>query len=181
MGSPFVKFEIKVMILSTLLILISVSLSSIESVLAQSDNTLGQDGDGNVASQSGPNSQETSQNNMCVSGESTSLSCNNLSSENTYRQTRDNGQSPLSLQGMIYQKSDSDTEDEGNYVATVSCDPGDTAISSNFKIDGVDNQNSHANILLITLDISNNQATVEIAKVIEEAVVTVYVNCFDNP
>jgi hypothetical protein len=82
---------------------------------------------------------------------------------------------------MLYQKSNSDTEDEGNYLATVSWDPGDTAISSNFKIDGVDSQNSHANILLNTLDTSNNQASVEIVTVIEEAIVTVYINCFDNP
>jgi len=43
------------MILSALLILISVSLSSIESVLAQSGNSLGQDG--NKTSQSEDSSQ----------------------------------------------------------------------------------------------------------------------------
>jgi len=169
------------MILSTLLILISVSLSSIESVLAQSDNTLGQDGDGNVASQSGPNSQETSQNNMCVSGESTSLSCNNLSSENTYRQTRDNGQSPLSLQGMIYQKSNTTFESTDRvYTTSVSCNPGDTAISSNFKLDGIAS-NAPSHILKNTLDIPNNQATLEVFALAGASSITVYINCFDNP
>jgi hypothetical protein len=118
---------------------------------------------------------------MCVSGVSTSSGCNNLSTANTDSHTRGGEQSPISMQGKIYQKSNSDSEDEGNYLATVSCDAGDTTISSNFKIDGVDSQHHHANILLNTLDIDNNQATVEIATVIEEVVVTVYINCFDNP
>lgn len=47
------------------------------------NNVIGQDGDGNEASQIDETSQETNQNSMCVSGESTSLSCNNLSSELT--------------------------------------------------------------------------------------------------
>jgi hypothetical protein len=82
MGSLFVNFETKVIILTSSLILISVSLSSIASVLAQSDNTSGQEGDGNKASQSDENSQESNHNSMCVSGESVSLSCNNLSAKN---------------------------------------------------------------------------------------------------
>jgi hypothetical protein len=45
------------------------------------NNVIGQEGHGNDASQSENSSQETNQNSMCVSGESTSLSCNNLSSE----------------------------------------------------------------------------------------------------
>ena len=47
------------------------------------NNVIGQDGDGNEATQSDSTSQSTDQNSMCVSGESTSLSCNNLSSELT--------------------------------------------------------------------------------------------------
>ena len=51
-------------------------------VFAQgSGNILGQNGDDNEALQSEESTQNTSQNSMCVSGESTSLSCNNLSSE----------------------------------------------------------------------------------------------------
>jgi hypothetical protein len=43
--------------------------------------TLDQDGVDNEASQSEYSSQETNQNSICVSGESTSLSCNNLSNQ----------------------------------------------------------------------------------------------------
>ena len=167
-------------ILGVIMSLLSIDFLTINFVLAQG-NTIGQEGDGNEASQNESSSQSANQNSMCVSGDSTSLGCNNLSSENTDRQKGDDEQNPISIQGMIYQKSNSDTEDEGNYLATVSCDPGDTAISSNFKIDGVDSQSSRVNILLNTLDIPTNQATVEIATLTEEAVVTVYINCFDNP
>ena len=73
MGFLFMKFEAKVMILSTLLILISVSLSSIGYTFAQWGDYLGQDGDGNGTSQSKSSSPETNQNSMCISDESTSL------------------------------------------------------------------------------------------------------------
>lgn len=107
---------------------ISGGFSNIDFVFAQG-NSLGQDGEGdNESFQSESSSQESNQNNMCVSGENTSLSCNNLSSENNDRQTREDEQKPLSIQGKIYQKSNSDTEDEDNYIATVSCEEGDTAI-----------------------------------------------------
>ena len=52
MGFLFMKFEAKVMILSTLLILISVSLSSIGYTFAQWGDYLGQNEDANEASQS---------------------------------------------------------------------------------------------------------------------------------
>ena len=87
MGSPFVKFEIKVMILFALISSIALTCMSIEKSFAQSDNNsnnnnaLGQEGEGNKAAQSESSSQDTNQNSMCVSGGSTSLSCNNLSSE----------------------------------------------------------------------------------------------------
>ena len=63
--------------------LVPMDLSKHEFVIAQNDNTLGQDGDGNSISQSEMNSQSTDQGTMCISGQSTSLSCNNLSSEST--------------------------------------------------------------------------------------------------
>jgi hypothetical protein len=50
----------------------------------RNDNFIAQQGDGdgdNIASQSEKNLQSTNQNSMCVSGDITSLSCNNLSSE----------------------------------------------------------------------------------------------------
>jgi len=69
----------------------SIGLMSFEESFAQreedddnnngNNNAIGQQGDGNEASQSDSSFQETKQNNMCVSGESTSLSCSNLSSE----------------------------------------------------------------------------------------------------
>lgn len=45
------------------------------------NNVIGQDGEGNEASQSDETFQSTNQDSMCVSGDSTRLSCNNLSSE----------------------------------------------------------------------------------------------------
>jgi hypothetical protein len=68
-------------ILGIIITLVPMDISKFDSVFAQSGNTLGQEGDGNNASQSESSSQSTNQNSMCVSGESTSLSCNNLSSE----------------------------------------------------------------------------------------------------
>jgi hypothetical protein len=69
----------------------SIGLMSFEKSYAQRDDdddvnnnnnhVIGQDGEGNEASQSENSSQENNQNSMCVSGEITSLSCNNLSSE----------------------------------------------------------------------------------------------------
>ena len=61
--------------------LVPIDFSINEFVYAQNGNTLGQEGDGNSASQSEENSQSAKQDSMCVSGEITSLSCNNLSSE----------------------------------------------------------------------------------------------------
>lgn len=79
------KIEFKLTVLSVLLIIVSfvpMDFSNYGFVYGQSNaNSLGQEGDGNEASQSENGSQEVNQNSMCVSGESTSLSCNNLSSE----------------------------------------------------------------------------------------------------
>lgn len=74
------KFAI-MSILAMAIAMFSIDFSKLDFVSAQNGNTLGQDGDGNEASQSESSSQETNQDSMCVSGESTSLSCNNLSSE----------------------------------------------------------------------------------------------------
>jgi hypothetical protein len=68
-------------IIGIIVALIPLNMVEFNSVFAQSNNAIGQDGDGNEASQSENNSQETTQNSMCVSGESTSSSCNNISSE----------------------------------------------------------------------------------------------------
>src|SRR5688500_18007242 len=68
-------------LLISIFTIISINGNSFEFIFAQHGNTLGQKGDGNNAFQSKENTQNTDQNSMCVSGESTSLSCNNLSSE----------------------------------------------------------------------------------------------------
>jgi hypothetical protein len=67
----------------------SMGLISVEQSFAQreddedgnNNNVIGQDGEGNEASQSDETSQSTNQDSMCVSGDSTTSSCNNLSSE----------------------------------------------------------------------------------------------------
>ena len=65
------------------MITISIDTKSFETIFAQNgNNAIGQDGEGNNASQSEENSLSSNQDSMCVSGETTSLSCNNLSSEN---------------------------------------------------------------------------------------------------
>ncbi|ALI37238.1 Collagen triple helix repeat (20 copies) [Candidatus Nitrosocosmicus oleophilus] len=79
------KITFVVIVLSILIIGISfgfVDSSMSNLVFGQSGNSLGQKGEGNKASQSETSSQETNQNSMCVSGESTSQSCNNLSGQN---------------------------------------------------------------------------------------------------
>jgi len=84
-----VKIEIKVLIMSLLISAIamsSMSFMTIENSFAQSDddsdnNVIGQEGEGNEVSQSDEKSQDTVQSSMCVSGDSTSLSCNNLSDQ----------------------------------------------------------------------------------------------------
>jgi len=130
-----VKFEIKVMILSASLILISVSLASIEPVLAQSDNTLGQDGDGNEASQSDESSQDSNQNNMCVSGESTSLSCINLSSENAGSGQDEQGPAgPQSVNGKIYYAYGNNVAAANPAISDASCREGDSLISGSYNL-----------------------------------------------
>ena len=57
-------------------------LSPIELIFAQNEdnNVIGQEGDGNDASQSEEESQETDQNSQCVSGDSNYFGCNDGSS-----------------------------------------------------------------------------------------------------
>jgi hypothetical protein len=176
------KFEFKVLLIAVILILTSVILSNDDLVHAQSDNSIGQDGDGNEASQTDAKSQDSNENTMCISGKSVSLSCNNLSNANDISQRLNDEQKLVSIQDMIYQNSNTvDENDGGYYTASVSCDSGDTAISSNFKLDNIDFVNAPSHILKNTLDIPNNKATLQIFTPIKSAIVTVYINCFDNP
>lgn len=69
-------------ILVSIIDFIPTGLSTHNFVIAQSGNNLGQESDGsNDASQSPSTSQSTNQDSLCVSGETTSWSCNNLSSK----------------------------------------------------------------------------------------------------
>jgi len=67
--------------LGIVITLIPMDFSIVESVFAQSGNSFVQDGGGSEASQIESSSQNSNQNTMCVSGEITSSSCNNFSSE----------------------------------------------------------------------------------------------------
>ncbi len=62
--------------------MIANELSPIELIFAQNEdnNVIGQEGDGNDASQSEEDSQETDQNGQCVSGDSNYFGCNDGSS-----------------------------------------------------------------------------------------------------
>ena len=62
--------------------MIANELSPIELIFAQNEdnNVIGQEGDGNDASQSEEESQETDQNSQCVSGDSNYFGCNDGSS-----------------------------------------------------------------------------------------------------
>jgi len=102
-----VKFEFKVLLIAVILILTSVILSNDELVHAQSGNSIGQEGDGNEALQSDESSQNNNQNSMCVSGDITSLSCNNLSSENGGGTVSQGEQGPQGPPGRQGEKGDS--------------------------------------------------------------------------
>ena len=62
--------------------MIANELSLVELIFAQNEdnNVIGQEGDGNDASQSEEDSQETDQNSQCVSGDSNFFGCNDWSS-----------------------------------------------------------------------------------------------------
>lgn len=81
-------------------------ISNFETAYSQNGNTIGQDGDGNEAYQSEDSSQDTNQNTMCVSGESTSLSCNNLSSESNSGNVGQGEQGPQGPEGPPGPKGD---------------------------------------------------------------------------
>lgn len=121
----------------------SIDSSCLNIVLAQSGNNLGLDGDDdNDTSQPETSSQEANHHSMCVSGDITSLSCNNLSSESIgdyalgpkgpTGEKGDRGPQgpagPQSLVGKIY-TAEQVTDDTSPFEAFSQCDPGDYAIS----------------------------------------------------
>lgn len=78
--------------------------------VAQSDdnsqnNVIGQEGNGNEVPQSDELSQNNNHNSMCVSGESVSLSCNDISSEQITGKNRDDESGILEDSPGIYQVS----------------------------------------------------------------------------
>ena len=105
------------------------------------NNSIGQNGDGNEATQSDEPSQSTNQDSMCVSGESTSLSCNNLSSELTGvgipgPQGDQGPQGPAgpSISHSVYTRAATSPLDSGaNGGVTLFCDAGDIVLGGGFK------------------------------------------------
>jgi len=141
MGSPFVKFEIKVMILFVLISSLVLTFISIEKSFAQRDdnsnnnNALGQEGEGNKASQSESSSQESNENSMCVSGDSTSLSCNNLSLENTGGLDIDSSSNEQSLIGKTY-IVEGNVANENPFISISKCNSGDSVLSGGYQLHG---------------------------------------------
>lgn len=131
------KFEFKILLIAAILILTSFILSDNRLIHAQSGNTIGQEGDGNEVSQSIESIQSSNQNSLCVSGESTSLSCNNLSGQrNGLGQRGEEGtqgpSGPQSISGSTYYAStvaDDTPGSDGSFSADSVCQAGDTVIS----------------------------------------------------
>jgi hypothetical protein len=188
---------------------ISMDSSSVVFVFAQG-NSVGQEGAGNKASQSDSSSQETSQDSRCLSGEITSLSCNNLSSESIgasvpgeqgpagpqgpqgpQGQPGATGESgatgpagPQSVLGKIYTV-------EGNPVnvitsgppprSTASCNDGDSLISGYFN--ARNNQNPGAlRVINQSPDFAENDWTIQIGGNEGDSIsYQAFAICFDNP
>jgi hypothetical protein len=84
---------------------------------------------------------------------------------------------PLNITGKVYQKLVNDTDSP--YIATVSCNPGDTALSSNFEYAS---GSGLATLVSNALDLDTNTATAAIRPGTNDDVyVAVWINCFDNP
>jgi hypothetical protein len=106
--------------------------SKTETRLAQNgNNAIGQDGDENNASQSAENSQSTDQNSICASGDSTSLSCNNLSSESIGDASFPGKQGPPGAEGPQGEQGPAGTVDVYRVDGpTVTNEQGDSQVSS---------------------------------------------------
>jgi hypothetical protein len=129
--------------LITSVFVISMELSPVEQIFAQdkNNNAISQKGEGNDASQSSVESQETDQNSQCVSGDSNFFSCNNESSKNIGidEQGTQGIESPVIISNdNIYVRDGPPGTATGPDIAlsTVACDPGDALISgtSNYEL-----------------------------------------------
>ena len=152
-------------------------LSKIVFVNAQSHgNALAQGGDGdNEASQREEKSQLTNQKAMCVSGESTSLSCNNLSSENIDRHVDKDVQDPISMEGRIYQ-TEGETDATSPYVSRASCNEGDSALSGYYHVT--------FNRIPLSLEETLSSSDYAVSMPLSQepgSKIQVFVQCFDNP
>jgi len=152
-----------------------------DTLFAQSGNTLGQDGEGdNEASQIESSSQETDQNSMCVSGDTTELGCNNLSSEENNRVQEDG----TSLNGKIYvvQGPSVTPESRGEATSSANCNSGDTIISGFFSVSEDFNPTFFREITE-NLDPESNEYSIFIKAASDGDDYTLIGNavCFDNP
>lgn len=113
------------------------------------DNVIGQDGDGNDASQSDESSQESSQGTQCVSGDDNFASCNNLSSNSIGlgKQGERGPPGPAGPEGppgpafeprMYIVQSEIETNPDGSnfVIIEVSCEPGDMLTGGSSRADG---------------------------------------------
>lgn len=113
------------------------------------DNVIGQDGDGNDASQSDESSQESSQGTQCVSGDDNLASCNNLSSNSIGlgKQGERGPPGPAGPEGppgpafeprMYIVQSEIETNPDGSnfVIIEVSCEPGDMLTGGSSRADG---------------------------------------------
>ena len=159
---------------------VPVGYSKVGIVFAQSSNSLVQDGDGNEASQSKSSSQSTNQNSMCVSGESTSLSCNNPSSEDSKGIQRDTN----SMDGMIYviQGLSVTPVSRGEATSTAGCNAGDSIISGYFSV-SEDGNGIKFREITENLHPENNEYGVHIRAAFQNDEYTLKSNavCFNNP
>jgi hypothetical protein len=167
-------------ILAMTIAMFSVDFSKIDFVSAQNGNTLGQEGDGNEASQSDETSQETSQNSMCVSGDTTELGCNNLSSEENNRVQEDRN----SLNGKIYvvQGPSVTPESRGEATSSANCNSGDSIISGFFSV-SEDFNPTFFRAITENLDPESNEYSIFIKAASDGDDYTLIGNavCFDNP
>ena len=151
--------------------------SEVDLVFAQSSNSLAQEGDDNEASESEEKSQDSNQNSMCVSGESVSLSCNNLSSEQGSKETAET----QSISGKLYTVEGPLTSRPDIASSTADCREGDDVLSGGF--DAI-NRNPNAAINSIQshkLSSSSWAATIDALHPTEPVAIQAFAYCFDNP
>ena len=162
-------------------------LSPVELIFAQNEdnNVIGQEGDGNDASQSEEDSQETDQNSQCVSGDSNFFGCNDGSSNSI--NTKEQGAPGMGFPVII--SNDNIYVRDGNRatatgpdtaLSTVACDAGDALISgtSNYEL-SEGSALASINHFLRHLGFSwNVQGT---AQDNGEITVTAKILCYNNP